>query len=131
MVTREDNLKIVYRTDGSSLVEFEDGTRITSFYAVGESELASATTTTATTMPESSSEFLGVAPERREKYVKVECAGFASTIFNARTSECTLALANGTLVACEPHRMVYNLIYNTGEILDIDQQRGSVSFSSK
>ena len=110
MITREDNLKIVHRTDGSSLVEFDDGTRITTFYAHTDPEL-----------PDDSI---------REKYVKVECPGFASTIFNSKTSECTLAFATGTLVACDPAKCLYNVVYNNSELVEIGPD-GLVSYMPK
>ncbi len=116
MINREDNLKIVYRTDGSSLVEFEDGTRITTFYAQNDviSERDSA----------------DLSEHKKEKYIKIECQGFASTIFNSKTTECTLAFGTGTLVACDPKKMIYNVICNSGELLDINQD-GVVSFLSR
>lgn len=115
MITREDNLKIVYRTDGSSLVEFEDGTRITTFYA--QNDLNTSTDHDTTEYSE----------QKKEKYIKIECQGFASTIFNSKTTECTLAFGTGTLVACDPKKMIYNVIYNTGELLDVNQE-GVVSY---
>lgn len=117
MINREDNLKIVYRTDGSSLVEFEDGTRITTFYAQNEA------------ISERDSADL-ISEHKKEKYIKIECQGFASTIFNSKTTECTLAFGTGTLVACDPKKMIYNVICNTGELLDINQD-GVVSFLSR
>lgn len=117
MISREDNLKIVYRTDGSSLVEFEDGTRITTFYAQNDLNL-------------SANERDEFAEQKKEKYIKIECQGFASTIFNSKTTECTLAFGTGTLVACDPKKMIYNVIFNTGELLDINQE-GLVSFLSR
>ena len=117
MISREDNLKIVYRTDGSSLVEFEDGTRITTFYAQNDINL-------------SANERDEFAEQKKEKYIKIECQGFASTIFNSKTTECTLAFGTGTLVACDPKKIIYNVIFNTGELLDINQE-GLVSFLSR
>jgi hypothetical protein len=34
MITREDRLRMVFRNDSSTVIEFEDGTRITTFYAI-------------------------------------------------------------------------------------------------
>ncbi len=120
MVNREDHLKIIYRTDGSTLVEFEDGTRITTFYAQSEPSADMSMDTNATSGVEA----------RKEKYIKVECRGFASTIFNSKTSECTLAFGTGTLVACDPKKMLYNVIYSSGELIDINQD-GYVSFMAR
>jgi len=120
MLNREDHLKIIYRTDGSTLVEFEDGTRITTFYAQGDLGADMSMDTNATTGVEA----------RREKYIKVECRGYASTIFNSKTSECTLAFGTGTLVACDPKKMLYNVIYSSGELIDINQD-GYVSYMAR
>ncbi len=114
MVNREDHLKIIYRTDGSTLVEFEDGTRITTFYDQIEPST------------DLSSDY-NSSDMRKEKYLKIECPGFASTIFNSKTSECTLAFGSGTLVACDPKKMLYNVIYSGGDLLDINQD-GLISY---
>ena len=116
MITREDNLKMVYRTDGSSLVEYEDGTRITMFYVYSDAHTNDYET--------------GEVTKKKEKYVKIECPGFATTIFNSKSTECTLAFGTGTLVACDPKKMTYNLIYHNGEILDIDKN-GLISLLPK
>ena len=115
MVNREDHLKIIYRTDGSTLVEFEDGTRITTFYAQNDPAT------------DQSTDYASTSDSKKDKYIKVECPGFASTIFNSKTSECTLAFGTGTLVACDPKKMLYNVIYGSGELIDINQD-GYVSF---
>lgn len=117
MLNREDHLKIIYRTDGSTLVEFEDGTRITTFYDQNEPTTDQGSDYNSTDM-------------RKEKYLKIECPGFASTIFNSKTSECTLAFGTGTLVACDPKKMLYNVIYSSGDLLDINQD-GLISFMSR
>ncbi|RNA34735.1 sperm-associated antigen 17, partial [Brachionus plicatilis] len=97
MVTREDNLRIVNRPDGSSLVDFSDGTRITSFYVEQNGH-------------------------PKEKYVKIECPGYATTIFNTITSECTLAIGtNGTIVCCDPAKVNYSVMHGNGEIIDVNK----------
>lgn len=97
LITREDNLRIVNRPDGSSLVDFSDGTRITSFYIENEAH-------------------------SKEKYVKIECPGYATTIFNTKTSECTLAIGNsGTIVCCDPAKINYSVMHGNGEILDVNK----------
>lgn len=106
MITREDNLKLVYRPDGSTVSEFSDGTRITTFYIEPTP--------------------LNGESVEREKYVKIECPGFATSIFNAQTSECSVAFGDGTLVSCEPKRVAYTLIHKSGELVEISA--GSVSF---
>jgi hypothetical protein len=103
MLTREDHLKTVYRPDGSYVVEFADGTRITTFRAQQNNNDST-------------------------KYIKVECKGFASVIFNTSTSDCTLAFGTNTLVSCNPSRMLYNLTYHSGELLDINKN-GIITFT--
>jgi hypothetical protein len=112
MVTREDNLRLIYRTDGSTLVEYQDGTRITSFYSMLDMNLSNETN--------------NGSNGKREKYVKIECPGFATTIFNSKTTDCTLVFGNGALAQCDPKKMSYNVINSTGETLDIENN-GSVS----
>lgn len=101
MTTREDNVRLIYRPDGSSVVEYPDGTRITIFYVPSETSLDGESVST-------------------NKYVKVECPSFATTIFNCKTTECTLAFGNGNLVSCDPRKMAYNVTANTNDVLDID-----------
>lgn len=108
MVTREDNLKIIYRSDNSMLVEYEDGTRITSFYSSIEMNLD----------PNNNSEANSL---KKEKYVKIECPGFATTIFNTKSTDCTLVFGNGTLAQCDPKKMCYSIINAGGESIDIDK----------
>lgn len=97
LITREDNLRIVNRPDNSSLVDFTDGTRITTFYIEQEGQ-------------------------SKQKYVKIECPGYATTIFNTKTSECTLAIGNsGTIVCCDPAKVNYTVMHGNGEILDINK----------
>lgn len=104
MITREDNLKMIYRPNGSTIAEFSDGTRITSFEIDLNSEFS-----------DSSNDF----KIQKDKYFKIECPEFATSIFNSRTSECSLAFGDGTLVSCEPSRINYNIIHQTGELLEI------------
>jgi hypothetical protein len=104
MTTREDNVRLVYRPDGSSVVEYPDGTRITIFYIANEEQ------------QNKDDEASSI-----NKYVKVECPGFATTIFNCKTTECTLAFGNGNLASCDPKLMAYNVTANTNDVLDIDR----------
>jgi hypothetical protein len=111
---------MIYRPDGSTLAEFEDGTRITMFYVYGE--INSAVSSSSNKSGSNNSDQF-----KPEKYVKIECPSFATTIFNARTSECSLAFGNGSLVSCDPKRNSYTIIHHTGDLIDIGQS-GIVSF---
>jgi hypothetical protein len=110
MLTREDNMRMVHRPDSSSIAEFADGTRITVTYTPYD-------------------DYAARFEKPPEKYVKIECPGFATTIFNTKTSECSLAFADGTLVSCEPKRIAYTLIHKSGELIEIAAgPNGFVSF---
>lgn len=128
MVTREDQLKMIYRPDGSTLAEFADGTRITMFYVYGEINSTTGNDQQANLQASSSSNTSDKF--KPEKYVKIECPSFATTIFNARTSECSLAFANGSLLSCDPKRVYYTLIHSTGELIEV-HPNGSISFLPK
>lgn len=106
---------MVSRPDGSIITEFSDGTRITSFYMDTNIEFSSRLNENYET--------------QREKYVKFECHGFGTTIFNSRTSECSIAFGDGTLISCEPKGNNYTVIHRTGELLEITGgSNGSISF---
>ncbi len=101
-------MKLVKRPDNSMIVNYADGTRITTFFVrdlLNESEMS------LTSDPQT---------EKITKYLKVECTGFATTIFNCETSQCTLLFGNDTYVICDPTKMIYNVCYHNGDNLDID-----------
>lgn len=136
MITREDNLKMIYRPDGSSLIEFEDGTRITRFYddpSLQQQLIANLTARSDTSNRFLHSEFKTTNMEESQfktMYTKVECPGFATTIFNSKSKECNLAFGNGCLVTCDTNNAVYNVSYINGETLHL-RQDGLISFSPK
>jgi hypothetical protein len=118
MSTREDGVKIVNRPDGSSVVDFADGTRITSFYVqkvlkVNDNETG-----------ESQDE----QKFKITKYFKIESHGFATTVFNNDSSECTLIFGNGTFVSCNPERLSYVVSHHKGDKLEIDS-KGVAAYS--
>ncbi len=92
------------------LVEYEDGTRITSFFSSLEMNLDPNTNHDA-----------NANSQKKEKYVKIECPGFATTIFNTKSTDCTLVFGNGTLAQCDPKKMCYSIINVSGESIDIDK----------
>lgn len=64
------------------------------------------------------------------KYVKIECYGFATTIFNTETSESTLIFGNGTYVSCNPEKCSYLVSHHKGDKIDIDS-KGVITYSSR
>lgn len=119
MATREDNVRFVQRPDGTHIVDYADGTRISTFYVkdvetLNDHETGEPYETSA----------------KIAKFTKVECLGFASTLFNLDTYECTLIFGNGTTVACNPSERTYNIGYQSGDLIDINQ-KGVVTFVPK
>jgi hypothetical protein len=128
MITREDNLKIVLRPDGSSVIEFEDGTRVTKFYVDISDKKAALNV-----FNQTKSEFK--TSNNNEQafntlFTKIECSGFATTIFNSKSSECNVLFGDGSIVTCDPTKMHYAISTLSGENLSIYQD-GFISFCSR
>lgn len=119
-MTREDNVRFVHRSDGSLIADFEDGTRITTFY------VRNATSQNDIETGESHITKDG----KLTKYIKIECVGFATTIFNCESQLATLVFGNGTLATCNPYECSYNISHHNGENIDIDSN-GVVTFLPK
>ena len=79
----------VDRPDGTRIVEHADGTRITTLYKQVEQEIQPADNETGE--PAQVSSVL-------TKFVKVECAGFATLLFDSEAGSCDSEFGNGTLV---------------------------------
>jgi hypothetical protein len=118
MSTREDGVKIINRPDGSTLAHFADGTRITTFYVQKTYKINDNET----------GEISGEKTCKTTKYYKIESHGFATTIFNNETSECTLLFGNGTFVSCNASKASYVVSHHKGDKIDINSN-GVVSYS--
>jgi hypothetical protein len=126
MVTREDNLKMIFRSNGSKLIEFEDGTRITRFYDEPKKSSHSEFKNSQNNSNNSNSD----ADNFKTMFTKIECPGFATTVFNSKSAECNLILGSGTVVKCDPTKCVYNVACASGESIDASQD-GYISFCPK
>ena len=118
MSTREDGVKIINRPDGSSLAHFADGTRITTFFMQKTFKVNDHET----------GESSGEKTCKVSKFYKVESHGFATTIFNNETSECTLLFGNGTFVSCNPSKSSYVVSHHKGDKIEVNSN-GVVSYS--
>jgi hypothetical protein len=124
MITREDNLKMVFRPNGSKVIEFEDGTRITRFY---QEPIKSSSTELKNSRNDSNQN----EPDSfKTMFTKVECAGFATTVFNSKSAECNVILGNGTVVTCDPTKNTYSVACASGEAINASQD-GYISFCPK
>lgn len=85
--TREDNVMTVERPDGTRIVEHADGTRITTFYKQDKQELRAPDNETG-----EEAEYCSVT----KMFVKVECLGFATLIFDSDRGSCETIWGNGT-----------------------------------
>ena len=131
MVTREDNLKMIFRPDGSNLIEFDDGTRITRFYDDPAKRAALFSSSDFKIIVSSEFKSSGASTDDfKTLFTKVECPGFATTIFNSKSAECNLLFGNGTFVTCDPIKSTYSLNCSSGEELNVTQS-GLISFCSK
>ena len=77
----------VERPDGTRIVEHADGTRITTFYKQDKQELRAPDNETG-----EEAEYFDVT----KMFVKVECTGFATLIFDSDLGSCDTIWGNGT-----------------------------------
>ena len=112
MSTREDGVKIINRPDGSSIVNFADGTRITSFYVQNVSKVNDRET----------GETFDEKKLKVTKYFKIECYGYATTVFNNERHECKLLFGNGTVVSCNSELPSYSIFHHRGDKIEIDSK---------
>ncbi|XP_068698646.1 sperm-associated antigen 17-like [Montipora foliosa] len=85
--TREDNVITVERQDGTRIVEHADGTRITTFWKQDRQELRAPDNETG-----EEAEFCEVM----KMFVKVECPGFATLIFDCDWGSCETIWGSGS-----------------------------------
>ena len=82
----------VERPDGTQIVEHADGTRITTFYQQIQREFQPADEETG-----EEAQFSLIMT----KFVKVECAGFATVVFDSDLGSCESVFGNGTVVTTQ------------------------------
>lgn len=95
MLTREDRVVLVQKSDGSAAVEHADGTRITSWYQPRPDE-DEPTPTGEDSVPGPSGE--DEAPVPRERVVSVEKDGCATVLVFPERRAARVVLADGTVV---------------------------------
>ncbi|XP_059166152.1 sperm-associated antigen 17-like isoform X2 [Physella acuta] len=122
MAIRDDHVITVSFPDGTTIVEHEDGTRITVYYretpvAVEEAE-------------HEDEESVTQICTATFKFVKVECPTFATVEFNGETSENLTVFGNGTSINVFPDGY-YILHHNKGGRLEIDTESTMVYYPAK
>ncbi|XP_064412779.1 sperm-associated antigen 17 [Latimeria chalumnae] len=119
MITREDKVLTVLRTDGTITVDHADGTRITTFYQEVECIVAS-----------SDQEETGEPPgtvRKKVKCIRFECLGFATIIMNEEDSTCVAVFGDRTTIVAEP-KGSYQVFPPGLGCLSVDQE-GSASYT--
>lgn len=111
MATRDDHVMTVSYPDGTTILEHADGTRITTYYRETQIPLSEAGT------DDDEKEF----DIQTNKFVKVECPGFATVEFNCMTSENLTIFGNGTTVNIFPDGY-YMLHHFDGGRLEVDTE---------
>nr|XP_014344891.1 PREDICTED: LOW QUALITY PROTEIN: sperm-associated antigen 17 [Latimeria chalumnae] len=125
MITREDKVLTVLRTDGTITVDHADGTRITTFYQEVECIVAS-----------SDQEETGEPPgtvRKKVKCIRFECLGFATIIMNEEDSTCVAVFGDRTTIVAEPKGSyqwtLFTQVFPPGlGCLSVDQE-GSASYT--
>ncbi|XP_051950520.1 sperm-associated antigen 17 isoform X1 [Xyrauchen texanus] len=107
VVTREDKVLSVLRTDGTVIVDHADRTRITTFYQQSEPQHLNS----------------------GEKLVRVEKAEFATVIMDYERRTCDVLFGDGTSISATAHGS-YKIYPCGGGVLYIDKDGGAV-YSSK
>ncbi|XP_052809835.1 sperm-associated antigen 17-like isoform X5 [Mya arenaria] len=111
MATRDDHVMTISYPDGTTILEHADGTRITTYYRETQVPLGDGAT------DDGEKEY----DIQTNKFVKVECPGFATVEFNCMTSENLTIFGNGTTVNIFPDGY-YMLHHYEGGRLEIDTE---------
>ncbi|KAM4700698.1 sperm-associated antigen 17 [Discoglossus pictus] len=112
MITREDQVVSVFKTDGARIVEHADGTRITTFYKYLEVPLPG------------DHEETGENPQtvtKRGKFIQVESADFVTVILNCEENTCSALFGDGTEVHAHPQG-TYQVFPSASGCLTITQE---------
>ena len=78
---------MVERPDGTRIVEHADGTRVTTFYKQVQQEIQ---------IPDNETGEQAVYSDISKMFVKVECTGFPTLIFDSDLGSCETVFGNGT-----------------------------------
>ncbi|XP_052284814.1 sperm-associated antigen 17-like isoform X3 [Dreissena polymorpha] len=111
MATRDDHVVTISYPDGTTILEHADGTRITTYYRETQVPVGDSVT-------DDGEKELDV---QTNKFVKVECPGFATVEFNCITSENLTIFGNGTTVNIFPDGY-YMLHHYDGGRLEVDTE---------
>ncbi|KAE8621074.1 hypothetical protein XENTR_v10004672 [Xenopus tropicalis] len=93
MITREDQVVTVLKSDGTKIVEHADGTRITTFYQETEMPVLRDHMETGEVPP---------TVIKRVEFVRVESPDFATVILNQEENICCVVFGDGTEVLATP-----------------------------
>ncbi|XP_078001373.1 sperm-associated antigen 17-like isoform X2 [Glandiceps talaboti] len=110
VLTREDRVLTVTRPDGTRIVDHNEGTRITTFY-IDEDETCPDDDETGEQRP---------ARTKRVQYVKIECVGYATVIFNRETTVARTVFGNGTYIDTKPDG-TYKVLHLDGGEMNIEK----------
>ncbi|CAF1080181.1 unnamed protein product [Adineta steineri] len=119
VIHREDKVVIVFRSDGSRVVSFADGTRITTYEAVENKNNTPSDRETGE-LNNSTSSF------RKIPHVKVEALGYATVAFNCQTTDCRTVFSDGSSIDVFSNG-TYSIYESDGEQFDINEN-GDILF---
>ncbi|KAL4233858.1 Sperm-associated antigen 17 [Mactra antiquata] len=111
MLSRDDHVIAISYPDSTTILEHADGTRITTYYRETQIPLNDGAT------EDGEKEY----DIQANKFVKVECPGFATVEFNCMTSENLTIFGNGTTVNIFPDGY-YMLHHYDGGRLEVDTE---------
>ncbi|CAF0831903.1 unnamed protein product [Rotaria sp. Silwood1] len=112
VIHREDKVIIVFRSDGSRVISFADGTRITTYEAVEQKNNSPTNQET----DERNNSMLGF---RKIPHVKVEALGYATVAFNCQTTDCRTVFNDGSSIDVFADG-TYSIFESDGEKFDIN-----------
>ncbi|XP_043927420.1 sperm-associated antigen 17 [Protopterus annectens] len=112
LLNREDKVVTVLGTDGVTIVEHADGTRIKTFFKEVEVSVLSDYKETGETP---------MKVKRKIKHVCIECIEFASVLMNCEDGTCETIFGDGTTIVAKPQGTYEVLPSNSGSLcIDLD-----------
>jgi len=125
LMIREDRVMMVSRPDNTLIVDHNDGTRITTFYK--EQQLPPPPT--AADQEQQAPEGQEHPSSRQVRFVKVECEGFATLVFNTEDSSCTSFFGSQTNLFAHPTGLYVSSCADGSAI--VISQKGQVVYVRK